>query len=378
MRHAAVQPPRTRQATGHLPPSSRKRKSLADSPEDDDAFNSGEEDLGSDVDPDFKALSKNQRRRIDEVFEVVAGAGSGDGRSNKRRKVDAENGGGGGFMMDDDMGGGGFMAEDTGGGGGGFMADDDDMMGGGFGGGFMAEQSSEPVAEPTSHLYENTIPLSSLPDLFTQLDLPFDDDVLATFKGMYIPPPAGGDPGPGPDYTTKRDFRAVCAALMEPEVDEEEVREVKGRSRLRRESDSDDDDEDVYIASQGEGEDDNMDVEPAENDNDATPESPLSGLSSDELPTKPKSRTKSTKSQSQSNQDLRLDAAQRATKLSKEQKSWVVNMWNTMFEGTENAPSVIMQQRGPKVLGKEQVRRWAGVMEQNWSDAEVRCFFASL
>ncbi|RZL63759.1 MAG: hypothetical protein EOO93_07575 [Pedobacter sp.] len=94
--------------------------------------------------------------------------------------------------------------------------------------------------------------------------------------------------------------------------------------------------------------------------------SPLSDASGDEFNTSgSKSKTQSrkkTQSGKKSNQDLRLDPGSSQVKLSREQRDWITTMWNTMFEGTQ--PSIIAQ-HGPRVLGKEQVRRWADMIEKS-------------
>lgn len=250
--------------------------------------------------------------------------------------------------MDDDM---------LGGGGGGFMADDD--MDGSGGGGFFPSAdpttTHEPEAQPTSHLYQNYLPLTSLPEVFTSLDLQWDDDVLETFKGMYIPAEGGERErlGVGADYASKKDFRAVCAVMMEPEA-EPTVR--------RGDSEDEDEEEDAYQQDVDEDMDMDADADADEEMNDAPPLSEDDLSLSDRPPKKGKS--KSTKK----TQDLRLDPAERAVKLSKEQRAWVGMMWNTMFEG--EGPSII-KQYGPRVLGKEQIKRWSVLLEQNWSDVEV-------
>ena len=290
-----------------------------------------------DVDPDFRALSSKQRRTIDDAYEQATG-------SSKRRKTG--NGHGGGGFVIDDRAAGGFLPDDGEMGGGGFV---DDMM---MGGGFMTENADEPIAQPTSHLYDQPevdgITMSAMPEVMNSLQLVWDEDVLAAFEGVCTQTTPSGEA-----YATRQDFRAVCAALMEPEEEEADARM----------SEDDDDEEDAYAEGNVE------DAEMA--DSDAS--SPLSEVDGEfATPTskgkgKAKAGGKGKKGKS-GNQDLRMDPAAAQVKLSREQKEWITMMWNTMFENTQ--PSIIAQ-HGPRVLGKEQVRRWAEMMDQTWNDAEV-------
>jgi hypothetical protein len=285
-------------------------------------------------DPDFQALSSKQRRSIDDAYDKAAGG-------SKKRKM-AGGDAGGGFVTDDAEAGG-FLPDDNDMGGGGFV---DDMM---MGGGFMTENAEEPIAQPTSHLYDvDGITLSALPEVMNSLELVWDEDVQAAFEGVCAQTTTNGEV-----YATRRDFRAVCAALMEPEQEDVDARM----------SEDDDEDEDVYAEGNAE------DAEMA--DSDAS--SPLSeadgefGTPNAKGKGKAKAGGRGKKAKS-SNQDLRMDPAAAQVKLSIEQKEWITQMWNTMFENTQ--PSIIAQ-HGPRVLGKEQVRRWAEMLDQNWSDAEV-------
>lgn len=300
--------------------------------------------MEDEVDPDFLALSRAQQNIIDAAYERATG-------STKRRKTGygLATGNGGGFMTEG--GGGGFLPDD-GDGQGGFV---DDMM---MGGGFMTENAEEPIAQPTSHLYEQTdidgITLSAMPKVMNSLQLTWDEDVLAAFEGVCTQTTSTGE-----TYATRRDFRAVCAALMEPEENGED-------QRMSEDNDDDDDEQDAYADGQ---EDAEMQVSDAS--------SPLSeddnegdfGTPSSKAKTKGKGRKDGKGKKTKTNdRDLRLDPAAAQVKLSREQKEWITMMWNTMFEGSQ--PSIIAQ-RGPRVLGKEEVKRWAGMMDQTWSDAEV-------
>ncbi len=96
-------------------------------------------------------------------------------------------------------------------------------------------------------------------------------------------------------------------------------------------------------------------------DPDSGSDSPLSALSEEEGALKaPKQRRKPGRA------DPSLEARQVAPlKLTREQKDWIARMWETMFEGSP-------LERGQRLMGREQVKRWAGVMGEMWSDDEVR------
>lgn len=224
-------------------------------------------------------------------------------------------------------------------GGGGFVAEDDDA-----GGGFMAEDDDEPAAQKAPHPSETAdlLPYSALPDVFTSLGLAWDDDVLATFKAIQ----AASRGAEGADqtswsmednYVDLKDFRSVVGVLMEPEEDGE-----GGESS---------DDGDAYA------EDEEMQAS-----------SDLSEPEETASPTTKSRRARRTKPPTAEEDALRIDQAGQR-KLTREEKDWVGNMWETMFEGTTIGPG----QRGAngRLLGKEQIKRWADQLGMAWSDQEV-------
>ncbi|GHJ87137.1 hypothetical protein NliqN6_3539 [Naganishia liquefaciens] len=313
------QPYQTRTATGSITSTTAsKKRSLED----------------SEADPEFLALSKRQRRRVDTAFEKALRA------VRKRRKVAehavapaSELGGGGFEVEDDEMGGGGFVAEEE------------------SGGGFMAEDDTTPATASTPHPSETAdlLPYSALPDVFASLGLTWDDDVLATFKA--ISAASRGQEGADQsswslddNYVDLKDFRSVIAVLMEPEEDKEgDV------------DDEDDDDGDVY-AEDEEMQGDSSDLSEPENDDG----SPVA-----KSRRKPGRRQKTKEAQEEA---LRIDQAGQR-KLTREEKDWVGNMWETMFEGT----TIGRGQRGEngRLLGKEQIKRWADQLGMAWTDQEL-------
>jgi len=134
------------------------------------------------------------------------------------------NDGGGGFIADDDDMGGGFVPDDEDGDAGGFIADDDDADMGGF-----EKDVEEPSPSgPSTASQPARIPLRVIPGLLGALGLPVDDDVLAVFKASASGWDEEGDETSlrrrkrGEEEQTggsvsRRDFRAVCAALMGPD-----------------------------------------------------------------------------------------------------------------------------------------------------------------
>jgi hypothetical protein len=300
------QPYATRTATGSLT-STRKRTI-------DDA----------DADPDFLALSRKQRRRVDGAFERALR------ELRKRRKMTergkgADDGGddamGGGFVADDDAGGGGFMADD----------DNDD-------------EPTPPAPHPSETA--DLLPYSALPDVFSSLGLAWDDDVLATFKAIQAS--SRGTQGADQtswsmedNYVDLKDFRSVVGVLMEPEEDQ------PGDDNYDDESDGSADaytqDEEMHASS-----------DLSEPDDTAS--------------TTKTRRTRRTKQPTAEEDALRIDQPGQR-KLTREEKDWVANMWETMFEGTTIGPG----QRGEngRLLGKEQIKRWADQLGMTWTDQEV-------
>lgn len=251
--------------------------------------------------------------------------------------------------MDDSGPAGGFMS-----GGGGFMQDDDMAM---MGGGFVTENASEPIAQPTAHLYEKARPddgilFDQLPATFESLGLEWDQDVKEAFEGVCTAKTTDGEV-----YAQKADFRAVCAAMMVPEPDDDQA----GMDV------SSDDEEDEADGGLYQDDAEDAEMQGQKDSDDESDQSDDDGDKSFGTPTSKEMRSAKGKKSKENHQDLRMDPAAVQIKLSKEQREWVTMMWNTLFEGSES----IIKQHGPRVLGKDQVKRWSEIVDQAWSDAEV-------
>lgn len=219
--------------------------------------------------------------------------------------------------------------------GGGFVADDD------AGGGFMADDDEEPTpTAPHPSETADLLPYSALPDVFSSLGLAWDDDVLATFKAIQAA--SRGTEGTDQtswsmedNYVDLKDFRSVVGVLMESEEDRGGDSEDSGDAYAE--------DEEMQASS-----------DLSEPDNTASP-------------TKTR-RTRRTKQPTAEEDALRIEQPGQR-KLTREEKDWVANMWETMFEGTTIGPG----QRGEngRLLGKEQIKRWADQLGMTWTDQEV-------
>lgn len=209
-------------------------------------------------DPTFAALPRALQRRIDNAFRCAICKTS----SRKRRKLNDnglyEQDAPGGFIPDDSVGGGftsdsnalegGFMLEEPEAGGG-FIFDEEED-----GGGFVPEPSppragpstipvghnSEVQGEEGSPDYDPHIPLSLIPTALQILDLPpGDEQVLLIFKNAASGWTSGSTParrasriaGPAEEVVSLRDWRAVCAVLLEPDSQDVEVDEDDGMER---------------------------------------------------------------------------------------------------------------------------------------------------
>lgn len=140
-----------------------------------------------DDDPSFTALSAHLRRRIDNAFDDAAGdASKSSNRSRKKHKPDR--GQSNGFAAVEDVLPGGFLVEDA--------------------GGFV-------LVEHNGDLPLVSIPLSSVPTALQLLGLPPDDEeVLSVFRNAAS---GWGTSLDGSRDVSRKDWRAVCAALLEAE-----------------------------------------------------------------------------------------------------------------------------------------------------------------
>ncbi|KAI0077720.1 hypothetical protein K474DRAFT_1661305 [Panus rudis PR-1116 ss-1] len=204
----------------------------------------------SEVDAAFTLLPASTRARIDRAFDSVLAESDPSHRPRKKPKVAHESSsfGGGGFLRDDDedQAPGGFIPS-----GGGFIVDDPTPAAGGFvvdepssssAGGFLhvddkAEEDGEDddTTEPNDN---DKIALSDIPTALQLLDLqPDDEDVLAVFRNAASgwnerTSRAAGRSAPNEteqeQYVSRRDWRAVCAALLDTGDRQETSEDDKG------------------------------------------------------------------------------------------------------------------------------------------------------
>jgi hypothetical protein len=253
-------------------------------------------EVDADHDPAFAALPAALRARIDAAFDRAAAAVDAAVHEppRKRRRTEKEGGSpavlardyvddgvmAGGFVRDDapggflpaDSGGGGFLPSNSGGGfileddaggfipagsrgfiaegsGGGFIAED---SGGGFlledppsgGGGFIPDDDSASEAGSITSApapSASALPLSRVPGALVRLGLPPDDpDVLRVLANAAAGWGADADPGAEREKAVpRRDWRAVCAVLMDGAGDDEGGGDESGESDAYVGSDAD-------------------------------------------------------------------------------------------------------------------------------------------
>ncbi|ORY24006.1 hypothetical protein BCR39DRAFT_548129, partial [Naematelia encephala] len=328
---------------------------------------------GADVDPEFLALPERLRRAIDRAFERGIARSTAGG--SKRRKVSVDqaeklNGADqGGFVVDDEAGGfldddaggfvsngdeGGFIADDTQGG---FLPDD----AGGFdlpedSGGFLQDPDDVPDKTGTSTPNSTSnakLPLYLLPSLLTSLGLPSDEDVLQVFRASASgwgddEEPVRRRKRPGEEEreggVEKKDFRAVCAALMGPDEGVDEGGDL----------DDDDQGEDAFEL-------------PTEDS-----ESSLSDLSDDsEFRGKGKGKGKAISStdgrtaRPSRRGKKALEATLGPAKLTSRQRDMVKDIWEMIKPGSKEGT------RGSWVLGREEVKALVRSLGEMWTDQEV-------
>jgi hypothetical protein len=324
------------------------------------------------------ALSSKQQKAIDKAFEKGVRAAGG---KRKRRKAapdvtpagnNASDGGGfledGGGSLED---GGGFVDD---GGGGGFIADDDDVMGGGGflpddedagagGGGFVEDDNNadadmggfvpddEPLTSTRPDQPETArIPLRVIPGLLGALGLPVDEDVLAVFKASASGWDDEGEEAPsrrrkrGEEEQTggsvsRRDFRAVCAALMGPD-------EGGGDGDEGDDAESSSSGEDAFKLDEG----------------DESESSLSSAFSDPSISGKGKGKAKATSARrSRKNKDLEEEEK---AKLSSRQKEMVGELWRMI------KPSA-GERGGGRALSRDEVKLAVRNLGEMWIDEEV-------
>lgn len=333
--------------------------------------------LDPEADADFLALSSEQRRKVDAAFDrglqEVYQQRPGEATS-KRRKV---------------------------------QQDDDDATGGGS----MVEEEEE--EQGVQQRGGSRLPFSHLPAIMASIDLPWDDEVLGVFRSVASLP---GDEGQGRqseslgEHTSRRDFRAVCAALMGP-ADESEEQEEEEQGRQRHIKDVADDSAGGGFVLDNHDGDEDVDMEPPADDDDEddsgdeyrdddqhggdgrgdrdlnrSSSSELSSAYSDSGGARAGGRPATSSGAPSTRRRARrgaaaqqppADAAELAAgraptrRLSREEKEWVGKMWETMFEGAAAAGQTHARAGGPRMLGRQEIKRWAELLGESWTDQEV-------
>lgn len=252
---------------------------------------------------------------------------------------------GGGFVMDDHAGG--FVPDNDQGG---FLPDDD---AGGFvtDNGYQDRVVSEPLKiskhHSSSHYSPQTatrlVPLYLLPTLLTSLGLPSDEDVLQVFRASAM----GWDESSDKHSLDKedavgvelKDFRAVCAALMDPDDGEE-------RENVELGSDDGDDDEDAFQPSDA--------------------ESVLTSLSQSSYGGTPsKSCSKKAGNKSRKTWAKGKGTIEGQINLSSNQRAMVKDIWDML------KPSEKQKKFGADILGRNEVKELVRKLGEMWSDEEV-------
>ncbi|KAG1884358.1 hypothetical protein F4604DRAFT_1733004 [Suillus subluteus] len=143
-------------------------------------------------DTDFVGLSARLRRRIDDAFDRAAGNIPKSSKPpRKKRKLDSVQSGG--FAAIEDVSPGGFLIEDA--------------------GGFLLDEYEDCTPSPSPDLI--SIPLSSVPAALQFLGLPSDDEeVLSVFRNAAS---GWGAALEESSEVSRKDWRSVCAALLEGE-----------------------------------------------------------------------------------------------------------------------------------------------------------------
>lgn len=222
---------------------------------------------GNDVDPTFNALPPRLRKRIDRALnraceEELAGTST----PRKRRRIGSTS-----KPSEDNLEPGGFLAEDSPAPGG-FLPDDEDQpIGGGFlpedaasseAGGFVPPSASVFVDDDETDETDVThIPLHLIPRALQLLDLqPDDQDVLDVFRnaasGWGSTARGSRIRGQGEQemVVSRKDWRAVCAALLDTSApDEEDGEESEGGVKM--DVDESETSEEEYVGSDGQSED---------------------------------------------------------------------------------------------------------------------------
>lgn len=240
----------------------------------------------------------------------------------------------GGFIEDE----GGFPTDDERGG---FLPDDDEDRS-------IGKDASPGMSDDEPEINASKrIPLYALPSILAALGLPNDDGVLSVFKasasGWDLEDPVTrrrkrddeDDLG-----VERKDFRAVCAALMGPDEGAKDG------------SVGSEEEEDIYQAPSDE---ESSLSSILESDYDGGP-----GKSRLKRTCSPKTRTRTdTKRSRKALEEIS------ATKLSTRQREVVRDIWDML------KPKAKEGVRGANILGREEVKHWVRTLGETWTEDEV-------
>lgn len=309
----------------------------------------------------------------------------------------------------------GDVGMEMGGGGGGFEVEDDMSGDGGGGGGFFPSGSTSPPPQQsylslhtTDTSNSNLLPLSSLPSVMNLLNLSVDDDVLTIFDSFNGTGLLDDDNNNDDDsmnqgkiagYTNIKDFRAVCAAMMEvepePEADGEEEGMQVDDAGPSSSDDGDSKDEYKENSSDLSSEEDEIQGPKTNNGNTSmdiidSDSSPKKVRRTRKTPTTTSSTPASntnTKNTIRSTKPTTTSIPPPTKRLTPIQREHIQQLWDQMFSMTSEKD---MKHYGGgagagtggngttygRVLGKEQVGKWSKEMGEEWSDVEVSFFFS--
>ena len=155
----------------------------------------------SDDDPGYAALPLALRRRIDDAFDSALLSTRSSSPHPKRRKLSCDQASApGGFLLDDPAPGG-------------FLLDGSPPSGG-----FLPDEPTQSNDEDDEDGTQGThIPLSLIPSALQVLDLePDDEDVLSVFRNAASGWNERSARDPSDARVSRKDWRAVCAALLDP------------------------------------------------------------------------------------------------------------------------------------------------------------------
>lgn len=207
------------------------------------------DDSEAEAEASFSVLPARLKRRIDRAFDNALAPDAGPPR--KKPKLTA-----GGFLAEDtEPTPGGFIAEDTPAGG--FLPPGSDDV---AQTGTRTPESSEDEDTP-SHVAHTHIPLTLIPTALQLLDLqPDDEDVLDVFRNaaMGWEGVRGASASQATLRVSRKDWRAVCAALLDTSAgDDEDADDHDGDTMEAEEAaeESDGDSED-YVDANSDGSDD--------------------------------------------------------------------------------------------------------------------------